>query len=120
MDGAAHHNPRQPSGAKQDAKKRNIAGRAPHVVVAYEGAWAVFDADGVRITGRLNQRTYARALAREMNTSLSDVRPKNERECLCCAVRFLSEGPHNRLCDICRRRGSSEKSPNSFARGARR
>lgn len=120
MDGAAHYNPSQSSGARQDAKKRNVAGRAPHVVVAYLCAWAVVDADGVLITGPLVHKSYAQGLARELDASLSEVRPKNERKCLCCPTMFLSEGPHNRLCDGCRRQGSNEMTPNSFARGARR
>lgn len=30
------------------------------------------------------------------------------RTCLCCAGRFLSQGPHNRLCDPCRARGDAD------------
>lgn len=26
----------------------------------------------------------------------------SERACLCCTAEFVSEGPHNRLCDTCR------------------
>jgi hypothetical protein len=30
-------------------------------------------------------------------------RPKTERECMTCRHRFMSEGPHHRMCDACRR-----------------
>lgn len=29
-------------------------------------------------------------------------RSKTPRKCLCCGRQFASEGPHNRLCAICR------------------
>lgn len=28
---------------------------------------------------------------------------KSNRKCLCCKSDFLSDGPHNRLCNRCRR-----------------
>jgi hypothetical protein len=31
------------------------------------------------------------------------------RPCLCCEIPFASEGPHNRLCQNCRRRDSIEE-----------
>lgn len=27
---------------------------------------------------------------------------RGQRSCLCCSARFISDGPHNRLCDPCR------------------
>jgi len=30
---------------------------------------------------------------------------RTERACLCCGKPFLSEGAHNRLCDVCRKGG---------------
>ena len=30
---------------------------------------------------------------------------KQRRACLCCGKSFLSEGPHNRLCNACRQKG---------------
>lgn len=33
--------------------------------------------------------------------------PSGERKCLCCPVRFVSEGPHNRMCPSCRQRFGS-------------
>lgn len=37
--------------------------------------------------------------------------PAIERACLCCTNKFLSEGPHNRLCGRCR---TKEKTPFDF------
>jgi hypothetical protein len=33
------------------------------------------------------------------------------RPCMCCREPFDSEGPHNRMCHICRRRGSDPLEP---------
>lgn len=32
---------------------------------------------------------------------------KTQRACLCCGATFQSEGPHNRLCERCRRQSAS-------------
>lgn len=37
-----------------------------------------------------------------------------ERACLRCGDMFLSEGPHNRMCNPCRHHGSAEGEPCSF------
>ncbi|RPE72516.1 hypothetical protein EDC62_0207 [Tibeticola sediminis] len=29
---------------------------------------------------------------------------KAERRCMCCGTRFASEGPHNRMCCMCRKK----------------
>lgn len=29
------------------------------------------------------------------------------KKCMCCGGKFLSDGPHNRLCNICRSRGAA-------------
>lgn len=36
---------------------------------------------------------------------------KKERACMCCRAKFLSDGPHNRLCGKCR---AKEKTPFDF------
>lgn len=41
-----------------------------------------------------------------------------KRSCLCCTETFVSEGPHNRLCDPCRKRGSAEGQAASYSFGA--
>lgn len=38
-----------------------------------------------------------------------------DRACLCCGTRFMSEGPHNRLCARCRGRDAGPV-PMAFAR----
>lgn len=35
----------------------------------------------------------------------SETPPTTERPCMTCGKRFASEGPHNRMCSLCRRRG---------------
>lgn len=42
------------------------------------------------------------------------------RPCMCCAREFSSDGPHNRLCDPCRKRGQDvDPSVHSVVRGSR-
>ena len=33
---------------------------------------------------------------------------RKERPCLCCTNKFMSEGPHNRLCTSCRSKSKSQ------------
>lgn len=40
------------------------------------------------------------------------------RSCMCCERDFTSEGPHNRLCDGCRKRGSAEPMAAGYSFGA--
>ncbi|MEQ9639798.1 MAG: hypothetical protein RIM84_07195 [Alphaproteobacteria bacterium] len=63
------------------------------------------------IAGRLGRsaeavRSRARRLRlapRRRRRGAATVAPGGiERNCLCCTAEFVSEGPHNRLCDTCR------------------
>ncbi len=53
---------------------------------------------------RLLKKTMGASSAKRV---LADARraltQRNERACLCCRQPFISQGPHNRLCDRCRR-----------------
>lgn len=83
--------------------------------VSYEslGRDAIVRIQQLRRTGKT-----VRAIAAEIGCALSYVhkalqgetptppvarRKKAKRACLCCRETFMSEGPHNRLCDRCRR-----------------
>lgn len=55
----------------------------------------------------------AKQLAPALGTVRRRDKPKpapaaNLRLCMCCSVPFPSEGIHNRLCDLCRRRDGTE------------
>jgi hypothetical protein len=82
--------------------RQNFPGRKPHSVAAFEDGWAVFDADGVRVSKRLFLRQYANDLRRQMDADLTPVRGDGVRSCMCCTQPFESAGPHNRLCKYCR------------------
>ena len=49
---------------------------------------------------------------------LTGPRQRRIRSCMCCRSSFESEGPHNRLCDPCRKRGSAEGAAAAFSFGA--
>jgi hypothetical protein len=40
------------------------------------------------------------------------------RPCLCCRAEFESEGPHNRMCDVCRRRSAVDGDAHPYSFGA--
>lgn len=69
--------------------------------------YAVFD--GLkRLTGVHTSRALAERalqLAEQRRARAARSRP---RACLCCGHRFISEGPHNRLCGSCRTRGGGQ------------
>jgi hypothetical protein len=102
------------------ANRQNFPGRKPHSVASFEDGWAVFDADGVRVSKRLLLRQYANDLRRQMDADLTQVGQKGVSKCMCCPDLFTSEGPHNRLCDKCRRHPDTDMLPNSFAQARRR
>lgn len=49
---------------------------------------------------------------------LTGPRQKRLRACMCCRTSFESEGAHNRLCPVCRKRGSAEGAAAAFSFGA--
>lgn len=58
---------------------------------------------------RLNGKKLARARGdRPPPAAPRKPRPgRSERNCMCCGTPFSSEGPHNRMCERCRRQGAS-------------
>jgi hypothetical protein len=65
-----------------------------------DGTYDVFDGAGVRVSEGHGERLLAeRALDKIARRNSRTV-----RECLTCDDTFLSEGPHNRMCNCCRRR----------------
>ena len=64
-------------------------------------SYAVLDASGRRVGGL--HGTSESALARA--EALQRRSKRKLRSCLTCEAEFLSEGPHNRMCDPCRKAG---------------
>lgn len=50
---------------------------------------------------------YSVGRAKERAAELQESGAYKRRSCMCCAAVFVSEGPHNRLCVVCRRQGAS-------------
>lgn len=49
------------------------------------------------------QRPQSSVYRRLETLAMQASRPaRRERPCLCCSTKFMSEGPHNRLCGRCR------------------
>lgn len=65
------------------------------------GRWAVFR-DGRKISGEQGRDIIEEQVARLARQAGERVRP-----CITCQRPFRSEGPHNRMCDRCRRLGGA-------------
>ncbi|WP_300439310.1 hypothetical protein [uncultured Mameliella sp.] len=61
--------------------------------------WAVFDR---RTRKKVSQQVSSRSVADERCTQLNHEARRRLRPCLCCGAAFISEGPHNRMCNPCR------------------
>lgn len=62
------------------------------------GTWAVYSG-GTRVSGQLSSRMLAESALERIERA----RRVKTRSCLTCGQEFRSEGPHNRMCDGCRR-----------------
>jgi hypothetical protein len=47
------------------------------------------------------------AQAEERASKLAKQHGFRTRKCMCCSSTFMSEGPHHRMCNTCRNKGSS-------------
>lgn len=61
--------------------------------------WAIYH-NGRKIRESTGGLSSAEALAHNLERQM---RPKVKRPCLNCRTAFQSEGPHNRMCDPCRK-----------------
>lgn len=75
-------------------------------VLPVDAQFGVFDPTGVLVEGPFKHRSwaYARRRVLMLGAGLIDPPPAPalRRKCLCCPVKFDSDGPHNRLCPHCR------------------
>lgn len=75
-------------------------------VLPFGHQFAVFDAAGALVEGPFMHRKWAiqRRRVLMLAAGLIDPPPPQglRRKCLCCPVKFDSDGPHNRLCPHCR------------------
>ena len=71
------------------------------------GRYLLVDQHGRRLGGPFSTREIAHAaLDRELKK-----RRRARRDCISCGTSFMSEGPHNRMCEICRRRDDTCTAP---------
>lgn len=63
-----------------------------------KGSWAAYD-DGVRVSCNFTDRGRAEDIAEKLRRKAA----QTKRKCLSCSTVFVSDGPHNRMCDRCRR-----------------
>ena len=88
------------------AENRKKPSARPEFEILYTPGqgYAVFDEDGVRISGyNPPHEAVAGILERKRAKSARDAGRRN-RNCLCCGAVFASQGIHNRLCRPCRGR----------------
>ena len=62
--------------------------------------WAVFNSRGSRVSNQFIKEADAE---RACKTLLATSKERT-RNCMACGTEFISQGPHNRLCDRCRQR----------------
>ncbi len=62
------------------------------------GRWLVCHLDGMKVAGPFGQR----ALAERHRDKLENRQACTERPCISCRTPFMSEGPHHRMCPVCR------------------
>jgi len=75
-----------------------------HDIYALRAAGASYREIAV-LTGLAESTVYAR-----LNDQVAKPRElsgRGQRKCMCCGKVFLSDGPHNRLCDYCRHKSNT-------------
>ena len=77
--------------------------------------WQVVGPDGAVLPEVYASPVSAGKAAGQRNRMLKRSAGKQQRPCLCCGDKFLSEGAHNRLCDPCRRKAEDGGVPYGFA-----
>jgi hypothetical protein len=65
--------------------------------------WVVVSPEGNIVSGPNARETALRSLASHQRQADQKAK-RGPRACMCCSATFDSQGPHNRLCDTCRRR----------------
>jgi hypothetical protein len=101
------------SGSAAPAPKAGTRARKEWRVVPsgrLDGCHDVIDPEGV-IYGTYASAAQARATCSTRQREADHRARVVTRPCMCCRAPFDSEGPHNRLCPLCRRRGSEPMEP---------
>lgn len=73
--------------------------------------FTVVNGENQRVSPFFRDRAVAEEIcAKRLARADRDIRP-----CMCCGNKFQSDGPHNRLCGVCRWRGSTAGDPHRVA-----
>lgn len=62
--------------------------------------WAVFNR---RTREKVSSQVSSRRVAEDRCDEMNREARRRRRACICCRSPFLSDGPHNRMCNACRR-----------------
>jgi len=85
------------------------------------GGWFVITAEGEDRAGPFQMRNFAEGRRRELQLAANKQRKIGPRPCITCGETFQSEGPHNRMCTLCRHQSEAFSGVASVTqRGARR
>lgn len=83
-----------------------------HAVGSAMNGWYIVGGNGIRFGRQYKKNgepysrlSYVVAVCATLN-GVAKVAAGHQRACMCCGKSFESEGPHNRLCGPCRRRGN--------------
>jgi len=66
--------------------------------------WRLVDPDGKPQSAFYNTKDRAQTNLDSAQAQTDAARQRRHRPCMCCGHVFLSEGIHNRMCDVCRHR----------------
>lgn len=87
-----------------------VRGRLQFAVGYIAEGYAVLDREGRRVGDTFRFRAEAERKRDELQRAADLKAKRGPRACLCCGATFTSEGIHNRLCTICRRRDAGDQS----------
>jgi len=76
------------------------------IVKKWGYGYAVFDGSE-RVSAEVSQRAYAEAWLDRMEAERRAAKMRRHRPCLRCGEVMLSQGPHHRMCELCRREAGS-------------
>ncbi|WP_425099172.1 hypothetical protein [Tropicibacter sp. S64] len=86
-----------------DADKAALKG-ARVIHIGPSARYQIIGANGATLSGIMATQAQAEARLDDLKRAAQ----RRRRPCMCCRTSFLSDGPHNRLCNVCRQRDGED------------
>lgn len=94
---------------------RHLGPKKRFTVKWVAGGYIVFDPTNQPVSQPVTNHNLALMAAERLERAADARANRLERPCMCCQTAFKSEGPHNRLCDKCRRHLDTDMVPHRIA-----